>query len=71
MAQLNANVTRILTKVKNQPAYNNAFPRTCSMDKLLFVSDRPYDGQPHLCSARSTQPATVSGQEPSTWRAAP
>jgi hypothetical protein len=47
-AQLNANVKPVLTRVANQPAYNNVFPTYSLNGQILFVSDRPYNGQPHL-----------------------
>ena len=46
--QLNAGTAPVLTKVANQPAYNNVFPTYAPGGKLLFSSDRPYNGQPHL-----------------------
>jgi hypothetical protein len=47
-AQLNASVRPVLTKVANQPAYNNVFPTYALNGKLVFASDRPYNGQAHL-----------------------
>ncbi|HWO20128.1 MAG TPA: Calx-beta domain-containing protein [Kofleriaceae bacterium] len=47
-AQLSANVKPVLTKVAGQPAYNNVFPTYALNGQILFVSDRPYNGQPHL-----------------------
>jgi Calx-beta domain len=47
-AQLNANVQPVLTKVANQPAYNNIMPCYAPDGQFIFASDRPYDGQPHL-----------------------
>lgn len=47
-AQLNANVQPVLTKVANQPAYNNIMPCYTPDGQFIFSSDRPYDGQPHL-----------------------
>jgi hypothetical protein len=46
--QLNNNVKPVITKVANQPAYNNVFPCYASGGKILFSSDRPYNGQSHL-----------------------
>jgi len=46
--QLNANVKPVLTKVANQPAYNNVFPTYASGGRIIFASDRPYNGQLHL-----------------------
>ncbi|MFL5345604.1 MAG: Calx-beta domain-containing protein [Hyalangium sp.] len=47
-AQLNANVKPVLTKVANQPPYNNVFPTYALGGKIVFASDRPYNGQAHL-----------------------
>jgi Calx-beta domain len=47
-AQLAANVKPVLTKVANQPAYNNVFPTYAQGGKIVFASDRPYNGQAHL-----------------------
>ncbi len=41
--------TAVITKVPNQPAeYNNVQPTYASDGDLIFVSDRPRDGSPHL-----------------------
>jgi hypothetical protein len=47
-AQLNAAVQPVLTKVPNQPAYNNVMPCYAPDGQFIFASDRPYNGQPHL-----------------------
>lgn len=47
-AQLNANVQPVLTKVANQPPYNNVFPAYGTAGRILFASDRPYNGSAHL-----------------------
>jgi len=47
-AQLNANVQPVITKVVNQPAYNNIMPCYAPDGQFVFSSDRPFDGQPHL-----------------------
>ena len=47
-AQLTANVKPLLTHVANQPAYNNVFPTYAQGGKIVFASDRPYNGQAHL-----------------------
>ena len=47
-AQLAANVKPVLTKVTNQPPYNNVFPTYAQSGKIVFSSDRPYNGQTHL-----------------------
>ena len=41
--------TAVITKVPNQPTqYNNVSPLYASDDRILFTSDRPYEGQAHL-----------------------
>jgi hypothetical protein len=47
-AQLNAAVQPVVTKVANQPAYNNVMPCYVPGGQFVFASDRPYNGQPHL-----------------------
>jgi Calx-beta domain-containing protein len=47
-AQLNAAVQPTITKVANQPAYNNIMPCYTPGGQFIFASDRPYNGQPHL-----------------------
>src|SRR4051812_23527868 len=47
-AQLNAAVQPLITKVANQPAYNNVMPCYTPNGQFIFASDRPYNGQPHL-----------------------
>jgi hypothetical protein len=47
-AQLNANVQPVITKVPNQPAYNNIMPCYAPDGQFVFSSDRPFDGQSHL-----------------------
>ena len=47
-AQLQANVKPVLTKVANQPAYNNVSAIYAQGGKIVFASDRPYDGSAHL-----------------------
>ncbi|MEY2529858.1 MAG: hypothetical protein QOJ05_1948 [Verrucomicrobiota bacterium] len=47
-AQLNAAVRPVVTKVANQPAYNNVMPCYAPVGQFVFASDRPYNGQPHL-----------------------
>ncbi|QSQ23170.1 hypothetical protein JY651_50205 [Pyxidicoccus parkwayensis] len=47
-AQLASGVKPVLTKVANQPPYNNVFPTYGLGGKVLFSSDRPYNGQAHL-----------------------
>jgi hypothetical protein len=47
-AQLAANVKPVLTKVANQPPYNNTFPTYALSGRVVFASDRPYNGMAHL-----------------------
>src|SRR4051812_2042451 len=47
-AQLNAAVQPVITKVANQPAYNNVMPCYAPGGQFIFASDRPYNGQTHL-----------------------
>ncbi len=47
-AQLQANVKPVLSKVANQPASNNVSPVYAQGAKIVFASDRSYNGQPHL-----------------------
>jgi hypothetical protein len=47
-SQLLANVKPVLTKVASQPAYNNVFPAYAQGGRIVFASDRPYNGQAHL-----------------------
>lgn len=49
-AQLNAPtpVRPVLTLLPNQPAYNNVSPAYAPGGKIIFTSDRPYNGQAHL-----------------------
>lgn len=46
--QLNASVQPVITKVANQPAYNNVMPCYAPGGQFIFASDRPYNGQTHL-----------------------
>jgi hypothetical protein len=45
---LDKSATPVITKVANQPAYNNISPTYGSDGKIIFVSDRPRDGQSRL-----------------------
>lgn len=47
-AQLAANVKPVLSVVPNQPPYNNIQPVYAPDGTIVFASDRPYNGQPHL-----------------------
>jgi hypothetical protein len=40
--------TPVITKVANQPAYNNVSPCYASDGRVLFTSDRPRGGEAHL-----------------------
>ncbi len=46
--QLAANVKPVLTKAANQPAYDNVLPTYAQSGKIVFASDRPYNGKAHL-----------------------
>ena len=61
-AQLGANVKPVLTLVANQPSYNNVFPTYAQGGKIVFSSDRPYNGQTHLAQREEyLSLPTVSG----------
>ncbi|MEZ4766959.1 MAG: hypothetical protein R2844_00840 [Caldilineales bacterium] len=56
--------TAAITRVPGQPAgYNNVSPIYDSQDRIIFTSDRPRDGQPHLYPQLDEyeEAATVSG----------
>jgi hypothetical protein len=62
--------TPVITKVPNQPAsYNNVSPAYLSDDTILFSTDRPFNGQPHLHPQRDEYESApvVSG----LWRLDP
>lgn len=44
--------TPVITKVPNQPAYNNVSPIYGSDDRIIFTTDRPRDGSAHLYPQR-------------------
>ena len=60
---LGKNETPKITKVPNQPAYNNISPIYGTDDRIIFTSDRPRDGQAHLYPQLDEyeSTATVSG----------
>ncbi len=46
---INSNAVPMITKVPNQPTnYNNISPIYGSDDRIIFTSDRPRSGEPHL-----------------------
>ncbi|MFO0748897.1 MAG: Calx-beta domain-containing protein [Myxococcota bacterium] len=47
-AMLGAAVKPVVTKVANQPAYDNIDPAYAPGGRIVFASARPYNGQPHL-----------------------
>jgi hypothetical protein len=47
-AQLNSGTQPIVTKVANQPPYNNVMPCYAPGGQFVFASDRPYNGQSQL-----------------------
>ena len=56
--------TAVITRVPGQPVdYNNVSPIYDSQDRIIFTSDRPRDGQPHLYPQLDEyeEAATVSG----------
>jgi Hydrazine synthase alpha subunit middle domain len=66
---LEKNDTPKITKVANQPPYNNVSPIYGTDDRIIFTSDRPRDGQAHLYPQLDEyeEAATVSG----LWSLAP
>ncbi|MCA9839705.1 MAG: hypothetical protein KC422_22550 [Trueperaceae bacterium] len=55
--------TPVISKVPNQPLYNNISPIYGTDDRIIFTSDRPRDGQAHLYPQRDEyeESPTVSG----------
>lgn len=55
--------TPSITKVANQPNYNNIMPSYASDDRIIFVTDRPRNGETHLYPQRDEyeSAATNSG----------
>lgn len=56
--------TPVITRIANQPAnYNNISPVYAPDDRIIFTSDRPRDGQPHLYPQLDEyeEAATVTG----------
>jgi hypothetical protein len=55
------NETPQIKKVANQPAeYNNVMPVYGSDDQIIFVSDRPHNGQSHLYPQRDEYESTAT-----------
>jgi Hydrazine synthase alpha subunit middle domain len=52
ITNLEQNQTPVITKVLNQPAYNNVSPIYGSDDRIIFTTDRPRDGNAHLYPQR-------------------
>jgi hypothetical protein len=52
ITNLEPNQTPVITKVPNQPAYNNVSPIYGSDDRIIFTTDRPRDGSAHLYPQR-------------------
>ena len=48
IAGLGKNDTPTITKIPNQSDYNNVSPVYGTDDRIIFTSDRPRDGSPHL-----------------------
>ena len=60
----NPNAVPVITKVPNQPTnFNNISPIYGSDDRIIFTSDRPRNGQPHLYPQLDEyeEQATVTG----------
>jgi hypothetical protein len=49
---LGKNETPVISKVPNQPNYNNISPIYGTDDRIIFTSDRPRDGSAHLYPQR-------------------
>jgi hypothetical protein len=60
---LGKNDTPTITKVPNQPDYNNVSPIYGTDDRIIFTSDRPRDGSSHLYPQRDEyeEAPTASG----------
>ncbi len=52
ISNLESNQTPIITKIPNQPVYNNISPIYGSDDRIIFTSDRPRDNSSHLYPQR-------------------
>jgi Hydrazine synthase alpha subunit middle domain len=52
ITNLEVNQTPVITKVPNQPLYNNVSPVYGSDDRIIFTTDRPRDGSAHLYPQR-------------------
>ena len=70
MSGLGINQTPVITKVANQPTnYNNVMPIYSADDKIIFVTDRPRDGQAHLYPQRDEYESTSSNT--GIWKLTP
>lgn len=52
VTNLEANQTPVITKIANQPNYNNVSPIYGTDDRIIFTSDRPRDNSSHLYPQR-------------------
>ncbi|MCB0324511.1 MAG: hypothetical protein KDD69_13105 [Bdellovibrionales bacterium] len=58
---LGKNETPVITKVANQPErYNNVMPTYGTDDRIIFVSDRPRNGEAHLYPQRDEYESTAT-----------
>ncbi len=60
MTGLGANETPVVTKVPNQPAYNNVAGIYGTDDRIIFTSDRPRDNSSHLYPQRDEYESTFT-----------
>lgn len=67
ISQFGKDQTPVITKVANQPAFNNVMPIYGSDDdKIFFVSDRPRNGEAHLYPQRDEYESTATNT--GIWR---
>jgi hypothetical protein len=58
VSNLEKNQTPIVTKIPNQPNYNNITPIYGTDDRIIFTSDRPRDNSSHLYPQRDEYEST-------------
>ncbi len=69
-SNLGKNQAPVITKVAHQPeAYHNIMPTYASDDSIIFVSDRPYNGNPALYPQLDEYEATPTNS--GIWRLSP
>lgn len=59
IAGLGKDETPVITKVVNQPNYNNISPIYATDDRIIFTSDRPRGGEAHLYPQRDEYESTA------------